>query len=305
MKKIFHLIFQVISTTFLTSCSDGSTINNVEPDTIDANITVLVKDDRQNPYANALITSNGINGIDEKRTDVMGEITFKITKTGIYNLTLKPPLGTTIPGESTVKIEAKDNQNHMVIFDLLTRPTRAFLNSGVTDVFEELKTSDGKAPQNDNDLLFASNVFDAPLGQLTPITAPNGDQLKFSEWKNASGTVQIYCNGNKSMAHIKLTGLIAGGTYTIWANLFRSRIKSGEKPNLTELIKIVPIGSGSLNVMKATLDGVIDVKIEHPTCFLTEAEGAALPIIYHINGKTFGSAHIPDPEEIAQLLVFI
>jgi hypothetical protein len=243
--------------------------------------------------------------MEEQKTDQAGHCEFKVKEAGVYEISLERPTGTSVSGKSSFSVEFNASQKENVNFSLITKPTMAKLNIGTVDVFGELRDVNGKVPTVSAELLYALNVFDAPLGKATVINAPDGHQITLEEWQTASGTVQIYCNGDKATTDIKLTGMIKNGTYTIWANQFKSPIAAGELPNFAELIKIVPIGSGTLNIMKADGEGNINVTIEHPSCILTEGVGLVIPIIYHINGNTYGSAHIPDEEEITHLLVYL
>ena len=72
----------------------------------------------------------------------------------------------------------------------------------------------------------------------------------------------------------------------------------------SDVVKIEPLGSGSKNIMVAEADGTINTTISHNSCILTEAPGLVLVIDYHINGKTFGTTHIPDTEDVNHMLVY-
>ena len=236
---------------------------------IDGLITVSVTDDMQNVYPGAKVTLQRKTLMEEQKTNQAGHCEFKVKEAGVYEISLTRPAGTSISGKSSFSIEFTESRQENVDFSLMTRPTRARLNIGTTDVFGELRDGLGKVPSSPSDLLYALNVFDAPLGKSTPIKAPDGQHINLEEWQTASGTVQIYCMGNSSIADVKLSGMIKNGTYTIWANLFKSPLKIGDLPNFSDLIKIVPIGSGTLNIMKADADGNINIVIEHPSCILT------------------------------------
>ena len=72
----------------------------------------------------------------------------------------------------------------------------------------------------------------------------------------------------------------------------------------TDVDRIEPLGSGVLNIQKASITGTINATINHPFCILTESAGLVLVVVYHLNGKTFGAAHIPDEEEVNQQLIY-
>ncbi len=67
-----------------------------------------------------------------------------------------------------------------------------------------------------------------------------------------------------------------------------------------------PIGasSGTENILIADADGTINASLEHNSCILTDEVALVIPILYHINGQTFGGGHVPDPEEVAQMLAY-
>ena len=48
----------------------------------------------------------------------------------------------------------------------------------------------------------------------------------------------------------------------------------------------------------------IDASIEHSSCILTDQVALVIPILYHLNGNTFGSSHVPDAEEVVQMLAY-
>ena len=144
-----------------------------------------------------------------------------------------------------------------------------------------------------------------PLASLPPFKAPDGHHVTLTEWKQADGEVLVHCDGNSATVNIALEGLIPDGTYTFWLNFLNKKKTKGQAINFqSDVVQIKPLGSGSTNVATASPEGIINTSIEDGSCILTKETGLVLVVIYHINGKTFGSAHIPDPEEISQLLVY-
>jgi hypothetical protein len=99
--------------------------------------------------------------------------------------------------------------------------------------------------------------------------------------------------------------MIPNGTYTLWCNFLNKKKSVGESFSFgTDLIKIEPLGSGTKNIVVADANGSVDKVIQHSTCIITDSPGLVIPIIYHINGNTYGADHIPDAEEVNHMLVY-
>lgn len=189
--------------------------------------------------------------------------------------------------------------------DSLTATGEAHIVINSNDIFGEVRDAMGNIPSDPNEVIYAKNVFDQPLGLLTPIKAPDGSHQTLAEWKNASGNVTIDCQGNSSDVHISLKGLISNGTYTFWLNFINKKKLPGQSVDFgNDVKKITALGSGSLNVQHADSNGAISTSISHSSCILSEAVTIVLVVVYHINGNTFGDDHIPDAEDVSHLLVY-
>jgi hypothetical protein len=154
-------------------------------------------------------------------------------------------------------------------------------------------------PSAANELLFAKNIFDSPLGQLNAIKAPDGHQITLSEFQQANGELLVHCNGNSSTIEIALAGMIPNGTYTFWLAYLKTTRKVGEQIDFAnDFVNFTnpPIGasSGTENIAIADAGGNISVTLEHASCILTDEVALVIPVLYHINGQTFGGGHVPD-----------
>jgi hypothetical protein len=174
---------------------------------------------------------------------------------------------------------------------------------------EEILDKDGITPTNPNEPLYAANIFDAPLGLLTAIKAPDGHHVTLAEFKAAKGNIMVRCNGDSATLEISLEGMIPNGTYTFWLAYLNKTRKVGEAIDfMNDFVNPTnpPVGasSGTENIAIAGADGAINVTLRHLSCILTDEVALVIPILYHINGKTFGGGHVPDPEEVVQMLVY-
>lgn len=301
MYRIFILLI------ILTSCSKKSSQADPNPNPQPGQTTVKgsVKDASGNPYPKSLVIVYKGSDSQQVRTDAQGNFSVIPKGIGDYEVNLVLPLAT----KSITSLPALVNvqQNKVTSIDLIIKPDtlKPVFNFGAADIFGEIRDIDGKIPANANDLIYARNVFDAPLGLLTAIKAPDNHHVTLSEWQKAKGTLFVKCTGTSSTVEISLQGMIPNGTYTLWCNFLNKQKKVGESIQpASDLVKIEPLGSGTSNIVVAGAGGTINSSIQHPSCILTEEAGLVLVIIYHINGKTFGSAHIPDEEEVAHMLTY-
>lgn len=188
-------------------------------------------------------------------------------------------------------------------------PLQAVLNYGAVDVFHEIRNESGNFPTDPDERLYAANHYQPPIGLLNPIKAPDGHHVTLSEWRTAKGTLMVHCNGLNSIVEIVLSGMIPNGVYTTWLGYLNKPKKPGDPLNFGEDFVYrfnPPLGdpSGADNVLIADVDGNIDATVEHPGCILAGAVALGMPILYHINGKTFGGGAIPDTEEVTQLIIY-
>lgn len=268
-------------------------------------ITGSVKDENGRPYPNAKIKLFNQTQALETLTKSDGIYGFDLDKGGMYTLTIIPPLTSTLISEDSVVIDVEIDTEKVVNFIVNIPRIAALVVKDSIDVFGEIRNEAGMVPSQSNELIYARNVFDPPIGLLTPIKAPSGDHLLLSDWETAQGTILANCNGNTSRVEISLQGMIPDGIYTFWLNFLNNKKIPGESVHIgVDVALIEPLGSGTRNVVQASSTGTVSATLNHPSCMLTKTPGLILVAIYHLNGKTFGAAHIPDEEDVSHMLVY-
>lgn len=287
-------IFSLLS----TACNGPQEVDVIK-------VTGIIEDLQAGHYPGVEVLLTIPEGEMTTTTNSSGEYSFRLLDGGASQITIIPPLNMVIEGEQEQKLELQRGDDRTANFKLSYLPPPHSLVLGVNDIFEEVRNVDGKEPVADNELIFARNAFDPPIGLLTPIQNPDSVQLTRGDWKQAQGTLFISCNGDMSTALLQFQGMIPGGTYSIWCNFLNNPKQPGESINFNlDVEKILPLGSGSNNIVIADVNGEIQSSITHSSCLLTESNGLVIVVDYHLNGKTFGTAHIPDEEDVNHLLFF-
>ena len=298
------LITMALLLAMMIACSSDN--SNISTPSSKGKVTGTVKDENGNSYPNTEVGLSNQSGQEMTKTNSQGNFEFNNKEAGSYNVNISPPLSTIVVSQDPLNINIQADQTSTASIVIQPQPLVAHLNFEDVDVFGEIKDKDSNTPTDPNELLYAANIFDAPLGLLTAIKAPDNHHVTLSEWKSAvGGTVTVNCKANTAIVNIALQGMIPNGTYTFWLNFLNKIKKPGESMNPpNDIVKIEPLRSGTENIAIAEADGTINISIEHTSCILTEETALVMPIVYHINGNTFGSAHIPDPEEVTHMLVY-
>jgi hypothetical protein len=305
MNTIQRRIAVALVLMVLVSCSNGEDDMIQDQPKVPSMITGSVKDENGNGYPNTLVKINKAIEVHEVTTDSQGKFEINTKDIGIYISTFIPPLSTKEVTNLPVMLNVEADQGATLDFVIQTQALEADLVIEKADIFDEIKDKDGNDPANPGELLYAENVFDPPLGKLTAIKAPDGHQVTLSEWEKAEGTVKVSCNGDMATAEIALQGMIPNGTYTFWLNFLNKTKSVGQSVDFAnDLVRILPLGSGTENIAVAEANGTINAIIQHNSCILTKEPALVLVIVYHINGNTFGADHIPDEEEVNHMLVY-
>ncbi len=311
--NILLSLMLLIATLFiamaLTSC--GKDEPKQEPDLPQGTgmVNGTVKDEQGNPYPGALVKlSKGFDQL-ERTTNAKGFYEKETNDIGTYEATLVPPLSTEVVSANPASANVQADQAITVDFVIRPKTVKAHLNFGKVQLLEEIVDKDGNTPKDPNEPLFAKNIFDAPIGQLNEIKAPDGHQVRLSEFQMAKGNLLVHCNGNSSTLEISLEGMIPNGTYTFWLAYLKKTRKVGESIDFAnDFVNFTnpPIGpsNGSGNALVADANGKIEATLEHTSCILTDEVALVIPVLYHLNGKTFGGGHVPDAEETVQMLVY-
>ena len=267
-----------------------------------------VTDDEGNPYPSVLVTLDGNEKIS-RATNEDGNYTIKTKNAGTFDLQVVPPLSSTFVSTPPTTVNLVTDQAKSLDFVVSPQPVEAHVNFGSVQLLEEIVDENGNTPSSPNELLYAKNIFDAPLGQLNPINAPDGHQITLSEFQQAEGELLVHCNGNSSSIEVSLEGMIPNGTYTFWLAYLKKTRKVGEQIDFAnDFVNQTnpPIGpsNGSGNIALADANGKIETTLTHSTCILTDEVALVIPVLYHLNGKTFGGGHQPDAEEMVHMLVY-
>lgn len=317
MDKHVHTILSLTLTiatalmamAFVGCNNDGS---GQEPDpepTGTGEVRGTVKDENGNPYPSALVKLSKGSDQLERATNIEGLYEKETNSIGTYEVALVPPLSTKVVSANPALANVQADQTATVDFEIKPNPVEAHLNFGEVQLLEEIVDKDGNTPTNPNEPLYAANIFDEPVGQLNAIKAPDGHQVTLDEFQTAQGNFLVHCNGNSSTVEINLEGMIPNGTYTFWLAYLKKTRKVGESIDFAnDFVNFTnpPIGptDGSGNAVVADANGKIEATLEHDTCILTDEVALVIPVLYHLNGKTFGGGHVPDAEEMVQMLVY-
>ncbi|TQO38815.1 hypothetical protein GQ41_3479 [Arenibacter algicola] len=303
---ILQLLLAAILIFTALSCIKSEVDTNVD---LSGKVNGTVKDHLGNPYPNTLVSfTNGSDTI-EMVTDTEGSFSGETNGLGKYSASIIPPLSTEPVTALPISVPLLYHRVATVDFVVKPKPVIAHLNFGSVQLLEEIVNKDGSTPTDPNEPLFAANIFDDPIGLLTPIIAPDGHQITLSEFQTAKGKMLVHCNGDSSNLEISLEGMIPNGTYTFWLAYLNKTRSVGEQIDfMNDFVNFnnPPIGpdTGTENIAVADGNGVLKVTLEHGSCILTDEAALVIPVLYHINGKTFGGGHVPDPEEMVHMLVY-
>ena len=183
-------------------------------------------------YPNTRIRLTKGSEIQEASTDSQGSFDLATKGIGTYEAAMVPPLSTLPVTTNPAIVDVQDDQTSTVDFVLKAQlPVVAHLNFGDVDLLDEIKDKDGNMPTDPDEPLYASNIFDDPLGLLTAIKAPDDHHVTLSEWGTATGNMMVHCNGNTSSVEITLEGMIPNGTYTFWLAFLNKTKKVGQSIN--------------------------------------------------------------------------
>lgn len=312
LKCFFQGTLIYLTILVLLSCSSGEDNDPENPNPVfeeAGSVSGTVKDEDGSVYPGAEVSLNKGNETLSQVTDSEGKFLIQGTSNGTHNLLLKLPLSTEAVTSASVSVNIAESQESSVDFVIRPQTVNAHLNFGSVQLLEEIVDADGNTPTDSNEPLYASNIFDAPLGLLTAIKAPDDHHVTLSEFKMAKGELMVHCNGNSAIIDVMLEGMIPNGTYTFWLAYLNKTRKVGENINfMNDFVNQTnpPIGAtnGTENIAVADASGVIDATLDHNSCILTDEIALVIPVLYHINGKTFGGGHVPDPEEMVHMVVY-
>ncbi|NAS10876.1 carboxypeptidase-like regulatory domain-containing protein [Poritiphilus flavus] len=292
-----------LSLMIMVGCSSD---NSDEPQSAGGQISGVIEDEDGNAYPGVSVTASKGSESISQTTDRNGNYSLTTSSAGAYQLAVELPLATNSVSSNPASVSVTSDQQSTANFVIQPQPVEATLNYGQADIFNEIRDEDGNAVTTSTVPIYAANFFQEPIGKLTAIKAPDGHHVTLGEWKQAKGELQVHCDGNSATVNIDLEGLIPDGTYTFWLAFLNKTKKIGQSVGPSDFVHPInpPLKSGTDNVLTADANGEIEATIVHHSCILTDEVALVIPIIYHINGNTFGSGVIPDAEEVSHLLAY-
>ncbi len=312
IKAICTLIFLLATgmlATALAGCGKSDPPQDPNPVGVEGSVVKgTVIDEDGNPYPKTGVTfSKGTDNVS-MLTNPSGNFEGMTKELGKYSASLVPPLSTEVVTKLPVSINVVANQTATVDFVIKPLPVEAVVNIGSADIFGQVRDQEGNLPTDDSEPLYAANTYEAPLGFLKPILAPDGHTVTLFEFNRAKGSIMATCDGSMTRVDMALEGLIPNGTYTVWLAFLKTKKTVGQAIEFNDWVYATkpPLGtpSGTENVLIADAEGKIKVTKAHSSCILTDEAALVIPVIYHINGMTFGGGEIPDAEQVVHLLIY-
>ncbi|SRR6266849_2752252 len=140
----------------------------------------------------------------------------------------------------------------------------------------------------------------APAGAAScpPVLAPDGHQITLGEFRQANGRVIVDCINTGTLSVVHFSGLIPGGTYTVWQFIYAT-----SNANPMAFIAAGAAGDNGTtgeiqNFFTASAAGEGQISLTSPPgplsavgtlngCWLDNPE-VRLELVYHIDGVTHG-----------------
>ena len=145
-------------------------------------------------------------------------------------------------------------------------------------------------------------IYDADA--CAPVLAPDGQHVSLGEWKAAEGTATVKCIGQGTHTTVHFSGLIPGGTYTVWLFIFANGgpptpfTAAGALGNsdpgepIQNYFTASAAGEGQLSLTNTS--GVLSaVPGAIGSCWLDAYPEVHLALVYHIDRNTYGP--VPGP----------
>jgi hypothetical protein len=101
-------------------------------------------------------------------------------------------------------------------------------------------------------------------GELRPIVTPDGRHLRLDEFSQVRGKASVKCKANGSQVQIDLSGLVPGGTYSLWNIVYKDPGYNGQTEH--NIIGFGALGkkSGTENTFRASRKGTAKVNVFNP-----------------------------------------
>lgn len=190
--------FVVAVLLFIVSVSCGSEDTGPNVPQVPGKVIGTVKDEMGGPYPGTKVSILKGNKVeDETKTNTAGDFDLDVQDTGTYQMIIVPPLSTKSVTGLPMDVSIQADKVSTVEWVIQPQYAKAHLNFGNVQIIEEIKDKDGNTPFNPDEPLYAANIFDEPIGQLTLIKAPNGNPVKLSDYQTANGNLLVRCDGKR------------------------------------------------------------------------------------------------------------
>ncbi len=280
------------------------------------NVSGTVLDATGNAYQNVKVRLEA-SGVTKETaiTNSSGTFQMNLIEVGNYNLSITKPLGSDVTSTNPRSISINDGATTTADFTINIKSKAAFYVVAPNDPLLEVRNVSGGTPTG-NDLLYTPVSISDPSGPNNPILAPDGHHVSLDEWKTASGTATVSCDGGITKYSLEFTNLIPDGVYTIWNNVPRRHLEPTDIVDLSaDFSGMGALGNGVSNIIVASATGEGSLEIDVPAgnlsmfgtlppCVIADGPGLVLVMNYHIDGKTYGDTPGPDPEDVAHLLIY-
>lgn len=248
-------------------------------------------------------------------TDASGNYEITQVPVGSYTLNVHAPLGSTI-ANNRPSISIADGQVTNMDFVFEIKINEAYVVLSPVDPLGEVKNVDAEIPSGNEAIYTPFSVSNPGMGPLSAIMAPDGHHVTLDEWKMASGTARVSCDGVTTHYIFELSGLIPNGVYTLWNAL----LKMPQEPENGLSFPNSLMGLGALkdpasNSFIASAQGEAQMEISvdpgslsmfgtQPPCAITGTEAFIIVVDYHIDNKAHGPSPGPDFLDVAHLLFY-
>ncbi len=280
------------------------------------NVTGTILDESGNPYQSVEVSlKKAGQTVETAFTNPAGTYQMNDVEVGNYDLSISVPLGSEVTNPNPRSVSIQDAATTAANFAISIKPNAAFCVLAPKDPLKEVRNADGGDPTGD-DLLYTPVSVSDPTGPNNPILAPDGHHVNLPEWRTATGSATVSCDGGTTIYSLEFTNLIPNGVYTLWNAILNKHLEPTEGIDFSEDISgMGALGDGSSNILIASESGEAAIEVSvlsgfmtmfgsHPPCAIGNSPGLILVMNYHIDGKTYGDYPGPDSQDVAHMLVY-
>jgi hypothetical protein len=313
--RFMTLVLSGVAFCILGCSSDNS--SGTQPPNAFGSLTGIILDDNGIAYAMVKVELETVGGaiVASEVTDESGKYEIAQVPAGNYTLSVQPPLGSIVANNHpTVTITDGQTTNKDFSFKIATN--EAYVVLAPVDPLGEVKNVDGETPTGNEAIYTPFSVSNPGLGPLSAIMAPDGHHVTLNEWRMASGTALVSCEGATTHYTFELSGLIPNGVYTLWNSI----LKAPQEPENdlsfensfeglgalkdTSANSFVASAQGEAQMVMSVDPGALSMLGTQPPCTITATEGFIIVVNYHIDNLTHGPSPGPDLSNVAHLLFY-